>query len=257
MSDVGEVLAALERALLAWSDDARPMLVLDADGTLWTGDVGLDLFTRALAEGAFKEVARDALAAEARANGVTLDAAASATEAARALLEAHDRGAYAHGPAYAMMAWAFAGFSEIELLAFAERVAEEVSVERRLIAETREVVTWAQRRGVSVTLCSASPKVIVDVGARLFDLTPEDVIAVTPCVRDGVLLPALIDGPLPYGEGKVARLRSERPRHALLGAFGDSAADVHFLRLARVPVAVQPAPALRALIPELPRAFVL
>jgi phosphoserine phosphatase len=52
--------------------------------------------------------------------------------------------------------------------------------------------------------------------------------------------------PIPYGSGKVTRLRErvglERPLYA---AFGDNAFDVAMLASARVAVAVRPKPRLR------------
>ncbi len=255
MSDTGHVVSALEQARARVEKTAKPMLVFDADGTLWTGDVGLDLFVHALESSSFKPEARDALAAEAATLGL-VSASLSAVDVARALFVAYEADRYDHARAYAMMAWAFAGFSEAEMLAYAELVLEKVRIGERLIDSSRAALEWAQQEGINVTICSASPRAVVEVGARHFGLAPRDVIAVTPSVTASVLQPRLVDGALPYAEGKVARLRSERASFHLLGAFGDSAADAHFMRLAEVPVAVQPSSALRALLPEIPRVIV-
>ena len=227
------------------------MLVFDADGTLWTGDVGLDLFLHALEFEDFRPDATDALRVEAAALGIETRALSS-VEIARALFRAFEADTYDHARAFAMMAWAFAGFTEEEMLAYAERVLAKVRITDRVIEVSRNAVAWALEREINVTICSASPRAVVEVGARLFGLAPSDVIAVTPSVRANVLEARLIDGPLPYAEGKVARLQVDRASFSLLGAFGDSAADAHFLRLAEVPVAVQPSPALRALATEIP-----
>ncbi len=250
------VLAALERAREQATPSQKLMLVFDADGTLWTGDVGLDLFLHALATDTFRAAANDALAAEAAVLGIESNGL-SARDIARRLFRAYEANVYDHARAFAMMAWAFAGFTEAEMLTYAEHVLSSVNLSSRIIEVSRVAVGWALEREINVTICSASPRAVVEVGARHFGLGPSDVIAVTPSARASVIEPRLIDGPLPYAEGKVACLKSERASFTVLGAFGDSAADAHFLRLAVVPVAVHPAPALRALAQEIPYLIVV
>jgi phosphoserine phosphatase len=60
------------------------------------------------------------------------------------------------------------------------------------------------------------------------------------------VLVARIDEPATYGAGKTAALRAGVAGKVLLGAFGDSAFDLHLLREARLAVAVRPKPELRA-----------
>jgi HAD superfamily phosphoserine phosphatase-like hydrolase len=240
-------------------DGARAAIAFDADGTLWEGDVGEDLFEAFLAERGARPAAEAALVREAEAHGAS---AAGAHDAARSLYEAFRAGRYPEDRAFAMMAWCFAGWTEAEVADLAERVLEERRIEARLRAALRPVLEWARARGVDVFVVSASPRAIVERGVRRLGLPAERVLAMTPAVRDGRLLPEL-GAPATYGDGKVRALERAVPAGApgeplaLLAAFGDSAYDAPMLRAARVPVAVAPSPKLLALAPTLPGLIVL
>jgi phosphatidylglycerophosphatase C len=249
-------------ALLALLDAERrgipgALLATDADGTLWDGDVGVDVFESLIDAGAVREAAREALAAEARAYGLPCQGDAAAV--ARALYAAHLAGAYPNERAFAMMAWAGAGFRRDELRAFAAQVLDARGFAARVRPALREVLAWARAHWVPVIVVSASPREVVLAALERAELAVEGVAAMTPAVGpDGVILPRLA-GPVVYGEGKLAALEETWPgaRLALLGAFGDSAYDAHLLRAARVPVAVTPAPGLAALAPTIARMVTL
>src|SRR6185437_6530546 len=115
------LVARLDAALAA---HPGTLLATDADGTIWEGDVGVELFETLLAAGAVREAAREALEEEARLDGVAVPAGGDATAVARALYEAHLAGAYPNDRAFAMMAWAFAGHTRGEVRACADRVLE-------------------------------------------------------------------------------------------------------------------------------------
>jgi phosphatidylglycerophosphatase C len=253
-STVGEILARLdaERVKLPGAGIAT-----DADGTIWDGDVGIDLFEALLAEGGVRDAARGALAEEARAHGVAPDGDANAVAAA--LYRAYQDERYAPDRAFATMAWVFAGWRRDELSAFCERVLDAGRIEARVRPALRAVLDWARERGVDVYVVSASAREVVVAAAARLGIAAERVAAMTPAVgADGVLLPELA-GPIVYGEGKLAALERARPgaSKALLAAFGDSAYDAPMLRAARVPVAVTPAPALVALAPTIAGLVVL
>jgi phosphoserine phosphatase len=239
------LIERLERAL--GSGEGPPLLVFDADGTLWSGDVGVDLFSTAIHERLFRDEVVPALRDEAQHCGV--DASGSPEEIAVRLLAANERGAYDNARAFGMMAWAFAGFEESEMTALARKVVRERRLDERIHTFVRPVLAWAHENGVGVVICSASPVAIVEAGAELLGLSPAGVIAVTPEIEAGRLAARLIPGATPYGEGKVTRLRERHPSARLLAGFGDTAGDAPFLRLASVAVAVEPHAKLRALLP--------
>lgn len=216
----------------------RPMVIFDADGTIWSGDVGFDLFTAALARRMFREEAREALATEAKSLGIP--SSGDANILAERLLDAFAEGAYEDARAFAMMTWAFAGFTTEEMDDFARDVIRREEVESRIFAPVRETLAWARTEGVEVVICSASPISIVVAGVQLLGIKPEQIIAAVPEVHAGKLLPRLASPGLPYGEGKVRAIERFRPGRPILAGFGDSAGDAFFLRRAHLPVAVGP-----------------
>lgn len=254
-ADADSLLARLEAELSRSPEGA--ILASDADGTIWDGDVGIDLFEALLASRGARPAARDALAAEARAVGVPDDGDAPALLAR--LYDAYNADRYPHDRAFAMMAWSFAGWAEDELSAFCARVLSEGKIEARIRPELTSIFRWAESRGVPVYLVSASPITMIRAAAPRLGIALDRVVAMTPALDgEGRLLPRLA-GPIVYGEGKMAALEAKRPdaRKTLLGAFGDSTYDAAMLRAARVPVAVTPAPGLVTLLPTIPNVTIL
>jgi phosphoserine phosphatase len=247
------LMERLERALDY--GEGVPLLVFDADGTLWSGDVGVDLFSTAIEERLFRDEVVPALRAEAEHCGV--DPSGSAEEIALRLLVANEQGAYENARAFGMMAWAFAGFEDGEMTALAQRVVQERGLAGRVHGFVGPVLEWARARDVAVTICSASPVAVVVAGAALLGISAAEVIAVTPELASGRLTARLVPGATPYGEGKVARLRERHAGARILAGFGDTAGDAPFLGLASIAVAVEPHAKLRALLPTFRDAVVI
>jgi phosphatidylglycerophosphatase C len=220
------------------------VLASDADGTLWDGDVGIDLFEALLAAEGVREAARGRLAAEAGELGITVNGRRP-TSLAIALYAAYASDRYPHDRALAMMAWAFAGWHRDEVRAFAEQVLDEGRIEARIRPEMRRLLAWAEANGVPIYVASASPIAIVEAGVSRLGVTALRALAMTPAIDErGVLLPR-IDGPIVNGDGKIRALEAAGVNGTILGAFGDSRHDAPMLRAARVSVAVTPAPHLR------------
>lgn len=230
------------------------LVAFDADGTLWSGDIGMDVFDALLEAQGVREAAADALAREAAAAGIA--ASGSPTEVARALGRAWEAGRYDEPRAFAMMAWAFAGWHGDEVAAFALRVFERTRLRERVHASLREVFAWVERSRVETLVVSASPEIVVRAALRHVALPLADVVAMAPRIEGGVLQPEL-GAPAVYGPGKVAAIERVRPGVRLIAAFGDSGYDVAMLRAARVRVAVAPKPALREAAASLGDVFVL
>lgn len=242
--DARALIARLEAA--REGAGARTALAFDADGTLWSGDVGFDLFKAALGVRAFRPEARDALAREAQGAGLSAADEDDASAIALRLLAAWAAGDYDDGRAFRMMAWAFAGWTHHDLLVLADEALRDAGLAARLHAPVRDVIAWADRSGVEVWIVSASPRAAVEVGGRLLGVDPARVIAVSPR-RDGDRLTIELEEPVPYDDGKAAAMRVAAPDAVILGAFGDSASDGPLMRSARVAVAVEPHERLRAL----------
>jgi phosphatidylglycerophosphatase C len=239
-----DVVARLE-ALLAATDQApsETLLAFDADGTLWSGDVGIDNFEALLERGAILPAAAATLRDEAAASG--LPVAETPTAQARVLYDAYLRGAYSEERAFRMMACAFAGYREEEVRTFAAGVAHTTRLRDRMHAEILPIVAWASRRGVLRYVVSASHAVVVASSIEQMGLGMDGLFAMSQAERDSRFLPSIVE-PATYGAGKTAALFAGVRAKLLLGAFGDSAFDLHLLREARLAVAVRPKPELRA-----------
>ena len=248
------VVRRLSAARAALPRDEDAVLAFDADGTLWSGDVGNDLFEALIAEEAVREEARAALIVEARAAGST--ERGSTTAIAQGLYAALATGAYEEARAFAMMAWVFAGFSLDEARHFARRVALARGLDARLHRFLAPVLAWTETEKVPVWVVSASPRWIVEIGVSLLGIPPGRVVAMTPRMQEDRIA-AELDGPPIYGHHKPVALRAACPGATLLGAFGDSSYDVPMLAASRVPVAVRPKAGLLARAAEVPSLVVV
>jgi hypothetical protein len=230
------------------------LIATDADGTLWQGDVGEDLFAALLDRDGIRDEAHAALVAEAEAFALPSHGGPHAV--ARALHAASHAGAYPLDRSFAMMAWAFAGWPIEEVEALAREVVVTSGLASRLRPELRAILGFARETGVDVLVVSASPVAMVTAGAALFDVAPSQVLAMRPIVQAG-RLGAAIDGRVVYGEGKLAAIRDARSDAPILAAFGDSAFDAAMLRAAKLPVLVYPSRPLVDLLPTIPGALVI
>ena len=244
-----ELTSRLERARLAEPDG---LVALDADGTLWSGDVGVDTFEAALVRGALHAAALPRLHAEADAFG--LARADDASAQARILYAAVTAGRVPEEHGFALMAWAFAGFSVPALDAFVASVLDETALDARLQGELAPVLAWASEHGVPCWVVSASPRAVIAAAVARLAIPATRVVAMTPVLEGGVVQPRLVE-PLPYGPGKVHALREAAGDVPILAAFGDSAFDAPMLARAAVPVAVRPKSGLLRL--EIPRVATL
>jgi phosphatidylglycerophosphatase C len=106
------------------------------------------------------------------------------------------------------------------------------------------VLDRARAAGIETVLVSASPvAVVLEAGSRVgFD--ESHIVAAHPRF-DADVMRAEVERPIPYGNGKVSRLRERIGGRPLYAAFGDNAFDVAMLASAHVPVAVRPKPKLR------------
>ena len=244
------VIARLEAARS--SDESG--LAFDADGTLWSGDVGEDVFEWACAHERLREEARDALAKVALAHDVP--AVGSASHIASALYAGYRAGRVAELQMCEVMTWCYAGLSEAEL----RETARQAFSARGLVGRRRGVLVpifdWAKRTQLRVIVVSASPFPIVDEGLRLVGIQVAGLAAARPAMN-GDVIGARMAEPLPYASQKPIAGGHLLEGHDWLGSFGDNGFDVDMLRAARVGVAVCPKPALLARLHELTNTVVL
>jgi phosphatidylglycerophosphatase C len=230
---------------------ARPggAVAFDGDGTLWSGDVGDDLFRAFLVKGRVEPPAATAIEAFAREHGVS--APPGGTRLAAAIYDAYLAGSVPEEPVCEVMTYACAGWPAKDVAAFAREVVLGAGLPARLQAETARVVEWAAHAGVEAFVVSASPLVVVVEAARALGFDAAHVLAATPVERDGLQCADVLR-PIPYGEGKVTRLREKMGDRPLYAAFGDNVFDIPLLRAADVGVAVRAKPRLIARAGEVP-----
>lgn len=224
--------------------DPREWLVAtDADGTLWDGDVGEDVWAALIARSLLH--ADSAPASRALAEAAGLSTAGDATALSARLRGAYDRGALDDRASFEAAALALAGHELGELVPVIDDALRAAGVRGRTRRAMREIVDAARARGVEVVVVTASARVVVERALVEAGLEVSAVLGVELTRRGARLLPPL-DGALPYRGAKAALLRAHAPDKRVLCAFGDSQYDADLLRLARTPVAVRPRAALAA-----------
>jgi phosphatidylglycerophosphatase C len=240
-----EVWARIAEAARA---EPNGVVATDADGTLWSGDVGDDLFDAFLEHGRVEAAALEAIRRNARDHGFS--DAGTGPDVARRLYAAYREGRFPEPQICELMVWCFAGWTEREVAAFARDVVDGSGIEGRQQVELLRVLDLVRGAGIDVVLVSASPVAVVLEAAARVGFDRNHVVAACPRYEGGVML-ADVDHPIPYGAGKVTRLRERIGESCpLVAAFGDNVFDVALLASARVPVAVRPKPGLRERAPE-------
>lgn len=257
--DAWELIRRLER--LAADAKGRAAVIFDADGTLWTGDVGSDAFVHAFTEGLLREDARPALLAEVKAHGLgaelelqgTRPEDADANLLAQELQRAFSEGRYPERATSEMQVWAYAGWTEAELREHTRRTLKRREHLSQIHHTLLPVMLWAREARLRAVIVSASPQLVVEEAARDLGFGPDDIVAGRAQAADGVFLPALA-GSLPYGPDKVRAGKRLLGNVNWLAAFGDSDFDAEMLSESKLPVLVRPRPALLDRLGQLRRA---
>lgn len=244
----------IQERIEAAAEGASGVVAFDADGTLWSGDVGEDAFVGATRADALREDALPALQRLAVDFDIPVEREANAQ--ARVLFQAYRLGRLPEVEACGMMAWAFAGWQQHELSTFLLRLYDHVGLEQRRFDKITQLIHWSREKGFRTVIISASPDFAVAAATSSLGFEAPDVAACAVQVNDGVLQSAL-QRPVPYGEHKVHALQQVAPGLALVAAFGDNSFDLPLLRAARVGVAVRPKPALVALLAAAPELLIL
>ena len=231
------------QALLGSHDPKSVVMAFDGDGTLWSGDVGEDLFRAAMREQYVLEDAREALLAEAERYQIPLSGHQHANAIAGVLMAAYLAGKYPERETCAMMTWCYAGRTLAEVDALARSVLDEEDLESRLTPELEPIVEFGRSAGIRLVLVSASPRAVVEAAGEAWGFAPADIAAATPAVAAGRVLPKM-DGPVPYAADKLSAGRALFGNARWLAAFGDNVFDIDMLTTAEMGVAIRPKPRL-------------
>ena len=241
LQSADEVWARIDQ--LARADGGGGVVATDGDGTLWSGDVGEDFFFGFVDHGDMAEPGLEAMRREAREHD--LSDAGTGPDVARRIYDAYLAGRYGEERVCELMTWCFAGWRRDEVRRFARDVVARVGVAERFQGEVIHVLDRARAARIDVFLVSASPIAVVAEAGALAGFAEDRIIASQPGYDGDVMVPR-VERPIPYGAGKVSRLRERAGADAVFhAAFGDNAFDVDLLASATLAVAVRPKPRLR------------
>lgn len=234
---VAETLARIDREAKE-SSASSGAIASDGDGTLWSGDIGEDFFAALLEQRRLLPAVHDALLREAREQG--LDASGDSIAVAHRIHAAYLAGTFPEERVCEIMTWATAGSPRAEMDRFAQDVIRAIDLEKRLHREALAVIEHARSKGIDVYLVSASPRPIVLAAAEIIGIPFTNVVAATERIDANGIVLCEVDRPIPYGDGKVTRLREKLGARPLYAAMGDNAFDVALLSASRVPIAIRP-----------------
>jgi phosphoserine phosphatase len=230
-------------------------MAFDADGTLWSGDVGEDVFEFAYEHGLFRDEARDGLTRVARDHELLI-ADGTVSDLARRIYSAYRAGSVGDRLICEVMTWAYAGFTLDELRNIARQSFAAQNLAQRLRPALTPVLDWARRESIRVIVVSASPREVVVEALGFVGLEVHAIAGALPKMENGRIAPAM-SGEVPFAADKCKAGLPLLAGHDWLASFGDNSFDVDLLKAARVSVAVCPKPALAARLDELDGAFVL
>ena len=241
-----ELIIELERRLRS---DRPSALAFDADGTLWSGDVGDDVFRFAVAHGRLRDAAREAIDQQAELRGFERFADVNAT--AKQLFDAYVEGRYPEREMCELMTWCYAGHTLTEMRGLVREALEATRHAHRLHPEVGPVLEFARSRGLRTIVISASPRITVELAASAWGFAPQDIAASTSRVTSNRIAPEMA-GALPYAHTKCVAGRQLLGQAHWLASFGDNVFDVEMMLEAEVGVAVRPKPALQARLADIP-----
>lgn len=234
--------------------DRRSALAFDADGTLWSGDVGDDVFRFAIGHGRLREAARAEIERQAEFRG--FEVLSDLNQTAGRLFDAYLAGLYPERDICELMTWCYAGHTLTEMHELAREALEVTKHAHRLHRELAPILEFGRSRGLRMIVVSASPRATVELAASAWGFAAHDIAASTPRIQGGLIVPEMA-GPLPYAQAKCVAGRALLGSSHWLASFGDNVFDLEMLREAEFAVAVRPKPALQARFAEIPGVLLL
>ena len=238
-----ETISAAE-VVEALSRDLPSIVATDADGTLWTGDVGDDWLDAVAAGEPRINAAHLRELAEREGLGHLPDPAAVVRSARRAYEDQS-----LDEPSFFRFVALTLGNVDERVIRLAIREALVASnLVTRLVPETLAVLDGARASRHRIVVVSASPRLVVEEALSLAGVAFDHVIGIE--LSADATHTSL---PLPYAHGKTELLDAFRGSHPVHAALGDSPFDAPMLALARTPLAVRPKPALVQIASGFPR----
>jgi phosphoserine phosphatase len=235
------LIAELEKHAAESLASKRYVLASDADGTIWSGDIGVDLLQFGVRRGVFRDACLPYAQQLARDNGVRVCDEPTAQIAA--LDAAYEQSKISDEAMVHLCATAFAGIEQAEFAQFCQSVVQAHQLEGRFHREICEVFRWAQRWAIPIWVVSASPRDVVVAGVASLGIAAEQVVGVEVELDHGARSTRLVE-PVPYAEGKRVAIQQHLQSCTVLAAFGDNYWDTALLSMAEFALAVRPKQAL-------------
>jgi len=197
---IKQVCVAIDKAL---DSGAEPIAAFDADGTLWSNDVGENLFHYQAKEGLLPDLPPNPW---------------------EYYLKVHeDKGPLA---GFLWLAQINAGLSLQQVRKWAE---EAIQVEKPLIfPEQQQIIEHLHKRGVVVYVVTASIKWAVEPAAKLYNIPFDQVIGVQTKVENGIITNQQ-EGHITYREGKLTALLAHTNNKSPFYCAGNSKGDATLL----------------------------
>jgi len=242
-------------------EGTRLVACFDADGTLWSGDLGEAAFDHAHLHDVVDEDTVRGPIARFLADydlGIVDDGPRTVERTlalvSAALLDGRFEEAGARrgrardetlADVYMMQTWCYAGRTLDALRAYGQRVFDD-HIARTVFAHTRPLLHGLADRGFALAVVTASPFFLVEHAVSSLCPPGTRLLGMSTAVDDGRVLPRA--GTCVYGPGKARAIARAFGEGAPALAFGDTVAggDREMLRAARLPVAVRPKGAHRA-----------
>jgi phosphoserine phosphatase len=205
----------------------RPRVAaFDCDGTLWSGDIGVDFFEWELTnDEVFPQPGRGILAKSMRERHA-----------------AYKRGEVDETTMCGEMVTMHRGISESKIMGAATRFFDEFFV-AQIFPEMRELVCRLQQNGSEIWAVSSSNEWVIRAGMKYFGIAENRVLAAKVEVEKGIATDRLIR--VPSGDGKPEALR-EVVKQPIDATFGNSRWDAEMLAMAKHGFAINPNPDIEA-----------
>jgi len=194
---------------------APRLAVFDCDGTLWSGDAGMDFFYWEIEQGLIsREIAESALGRYEQYKAGRVDEMTICGE----------------------MVTIHRGIRESVIREAAARFFHQY-FQPRIFAELLELTRRLTAAGCELWAVSSTNNWVVEVGAELFGLPAERVLAASVAIVNGCASDRLLRVPTDGLKAAAIREVIQRPVDAI---FGNSMHDLQMLEIARDPYAVNP-----------------
>lgn len=229
-------------------------VVFDADGTLWSHDVGVMTFDWSIEQALLRADAFTPLRAFAESARL-VTRGTTTLDLAREIQTAFHRCQLEEQAAAEMQVWIYAGMNEIEFRMLVHDALLHKKHNQSLHTSVLELAEWVRLSGGRSFIVSASPQWVIEEATRAFGFSAQDIVAGRPNLSldesGSATIGAGLAQPLPYGPEKAIagrRLLGNRP---WLAALGDSSFDLAMFQEAQIAVGIGQKPGMLAGLAQL------